>query len=40
MVETMDNGKPINESSTVDVPLSQITFAFCGVVRAEEDNAV
>jgi len=41
MVETMDNGKPINESSTVDVPLSSDHFRyFAGVVRAEEDYAV
>jgi len=41
MIETMDNGKPIRESLTMDVPLSSDHFRyFAGVVRAEEDSAV
>lgn len=40
MVETMDNGKPIRETSTVDVPLSADHFRyFAGVIRSEEGSA-
>lgn len=41
MVETLDNGKPIRESSNIDLPLAVDHFRyFAGVVRAEEDEAV
>ena len=41
MVETMDNGKPIRESSNIDLPLAIDHFRyFAGVVRAEENEAV
>jgi len=38
MVETMDNGKPICESSAIDLPLATDHFRyFTGVIRADED---
>lgn len=40
MVETLDNGKPIRETTTVDVPMSSDHFRyFAGVIRAEEGTA-
>lgn len=40
MVETLDNGKPIRETMTVDVPMSSDHFRyFAGVIRAEEGTA-
>lgn len=40
LVETMDNGKPIRETSTVDVPLAADHFRyFAGVIRSEEGSA-
>ena len=37
MVETLDNGKPIRETTLVDVPLSSDHFRyFAGCLRAEE----
>lgn len=40
-IETMDNGKPIRETSLVDVPLSVDHFRyFAGCLRAEEGSAV
>lgn len=40
-VESMDNGKPIRETSAVDVPLSVDHFRyFAGCLRAEEGSAV
>ena len=40
MVEAMDNGKPIRETRTVDVPLSADHFRyFAGVIRSEEGSA-
>ena len=39
-IETMDNGKPIRETSLVDVPLSVDHFRyFAGCLRAEEGSA-
>ena len=41
MVETLDNGKPIRETTLVDVPLSVDHFRyFAGCLRAEEGGAV
>ncbi|MEA4883146.1 MAG: aldehyde dehydrogenase family protein [Clostridia bacterium] len=41
MVETIDNGKPIRETMSVDVPLASDHFRyFAGVIRAEEGTAV
>ena len=41
MVETLDNGKPIRETSALDVPLSSDHFRyFAGAVRTEEGQAV
>ena len=41
MVETLDNGKPIRETTLVDVPLSSDHFRyFAGCLRAEEGSAV
>lgn len=41
MVETIDNGKPIRETMSVDVPLASDHFRyFAGVVRADEGSAV
>ncbi len=41
MVETMDNGKPIRETTTVDVPLSSDHFRyFAAAIRTEEGQAV
>ncbi len=41
LVETMDNGKPIRETSTVDVPLSSDHFRyFAAAIRTEEGHAV
>ncbi len=41
MVETLDNGKPIRETSGIDVPLSSDHFRyFAGAIRAEEGSAV
>lgn len=40
MVETLDNGKPIRETSGIDVPLSADHFRyFAGVLRSEEGTA-
>ena len=40
-VETLDNGKPIRETTLVDVPLSSDHFRyFAGCLRAEEGSAV
>lgn len=40
MVETLDNGKPIRETATVDIPMSSDHFRyFAGVIRAEEGTA-
>lgn len=41
MAETLDNGKPIRETTLVDVPLSVDHFRyFAGCLRAEEGSAV
>lgn len=41
MMETMDNGKPIRETTTVDVPLSCDHFRyFAAAIRTEEGQAV
>lgn len=41
VVETMDNGKPIRETMTVDVPLASDHFRyFAGAIRADEGTAV
>lgn len=41
MVETLDNGKPIRETTAIDVPLSSDHFRyFAGAVRTEEGEAV
>ncbi|HON42079.1 MAG TPA: aldehyde dehydrogenase family protein [Bacillota bacterium] len=41
MVETIDNGKPIRETMSVDVPLASDHFRyFAGVIRADEGSAV
>ena len=41
MAETLDNGKPIRETTLVDVPLSVDHFGyFAGCLRAEEGSAV
>lgn len=40
MVETLDNGKPLRETSSADIPLSIDHFRyFAGVIRAEEGSA-
>lgn len=40
MIETLDNGKPIRETTAVDIPLSSDHFRyFAGVIRAEEGAA-
>lgn len=40
LVETMDNGKPIRETSTVDIPLGADHFRyFAGCIRAWEGSA-
>lgn len=40
MVETLDNGKPLRETKTVDVPSSADHFRyFAGVIRSEEGTA-
>lgn len=40
-IETRDNGKPIRETTLVDVPLSSDHFRyFAGCLRAEEGSAV
>ena len=40
MIETLDNGKPIRETTVVDIPLSSDHFRyFAGVIRAEEGAA-
>ncbi len=40
MVETLDNGKPIRETTALDVPLSSDHFRyFAGAIRAEEGQA-
>ena len=40
-VETQDNGKPIRETTLVDVPLSSDHFRyFAGCLRADEGEAV
>ena len=39
-IESIDNGKPIRETKTVDVPLSADHFRyFAGVIRSEEGSA-
>lgn len=39
-IETMDNGKPIRETMTVDIPMAADHFRyFAGVIRAEEGTA-
>jgi acyl-CoA reductase-like NAD-dependent aldehyde dehydrogenase len=39
-VETMDNGKPIRETTAIDVPLSSDHFRyFAGAIRVEEGSA-
>ena len=38
--ETMDNGKPIRETTLVDVPLSSDFRYFAGCLRADEGSAV
>lgn len=41
MIETLDNGKPIRETSTIDVPLSSDHFRyFASAIRAAEGEAV
>lgn len=41
MVETLDNGKPIRETTAIDVPLASDHFRyFAGAVRTEEGQAV
>lgn len=41
MIETLDNGKPIRETSAIDVPLSSDHFRyFASAVRTEEGQAV
>jgi len=41
MVESLDNGKPIRETTAVDLPLTIDHFRyFAGVIRAEEGEAV
>jgi acyl-CoA reductase-like NAD-dependent aldehyde dehydrogenase len=41
LVETMDNGKPIRETTAVDVPLSSDHFRyFAAAIRTEEGEAV
>jgi acyl-CoA reductase-like NAD-dependent aldehyde dehydrogenase len=41
MIETLDNGKPIRETSLVDIPLASDHFRyFAGVIRAAEGEAV
>lgn len=41
MVETIDNGKPIRETSAIDVPLSSDHFRyFASAIRTEEGKAV
>lgn len=40
MIETLDNGKPIRETTNVDIPLSSDHFRyFAGVIRSEEGAA-
>lgn len=40
LVETMDNGKPIRETSTVDIPMAADHFRyFAGCIRADEGTA-
>lgn len=40
MIETLDNGKPIRETSNIDVPMSSDHFRyFAGIIRAEEGSA-
>ncbi len=40
LIESMDNGKPIRETSTIDVPFSADHFRyFAGAVRTEEGSA-
>ncbi|HHY68741.1 MAG TPA: aldehyde dehydrogenase family protein [Bacillota bacterium] len=41
LIETLDNGKPIRETRTIDVPLSSDHFRyFAGAIRADEGRAV
>ena len=41
LIETLDNGKPIRETRTIDVPLSSDHFRyFAGAIRAYEGRAV
>ncbi len=41
MIESLDNGKPIRETTAVDVPLSSDHFRyFAGAIRTEEGEAV
>lgn len=40
MIETMDNGKPLRETMSIDIPLSADHFRyFAGAIRAEEGSA-
>jgi acyl-CoA reductase-like NAD-dependent aldehyde dehydrogenase len=40
MIESLDNGKPIRETTAVDIPLSSDHFRyFAGVIRGEEGEA-
>ena len=40
MIETLDNGKPIRETTNIDVPMSSDHFRyFAGIIRAEEGSA-
>ncbi|SEA15487.1 aldehyde dehydrogenase (acceptor) [Desulfuromusa kysingii] len=41
MIESIDNGKPLRETTAVDVPLASDHFRyFAGVIRAQEGQAV
>ena len=41
LIETLDNGKPIRETRTIDVPLSSDHFRyFAGAIRADQGRAV
>lgn len=41
MIETLDNGKPIRETTTIDIPLAADHFRyFASVIRADEGSAV
>ncbi|MBU1054630.1 MAG: aldehyde dehydrogenase family protein [Proteobacteria bacterium] len=41
LIETMDNGKPIRETTAIDIPLASDHFRyFAGAIRADEGQAV